>query len=162
LDVPGNEVVNGRAEYNVFIDARSADLVLHSGAPITLVPLDAADDVPVTVFFHDALAVREQPGASEVVSMLMDDPYYYEGSQYFWAPVPAAIAGDSNIARFKSEPVDVLLAPGVDHGRTIHAVNGTPIRVAVNVKAPVFYEQYLRVLTGETSLPFTIPPGGLN
>jgi pyrimidine-specific ribonucleoside hydrolase len=162
LDVPGNEVVNGRAEYNVFIDARAADVVLRSGAPITLVPLDAADDVPVTVFFHDALAVHEQPGASEVVSMLLDDPYYYGGSQYFWDPVTAAIAGASSIASFKTEPVDVVLRPGLDHGRTIQAAGGVPIRVALNVNARAFYEQYLRVLTGQTTVAFNTPPGGLD
>jgi pyrimidine-specific ribonucleoside hydrolase len=136
IDVPGNEVAHGRAE---FIDARAADMVLHSGAPVTLVPLDAADDVPVTVLFHDALAMRELPGASEVVSMLLDDPYYYSGSQYFWDPLTATISVDPTLAQIKTERVTVLQTPGPDHGRTIPAVNGAPVRVAVNVNARAFY-----------------------
>jgi hypothetical protein len=161
IDVPGNETAYGQAEYNVFIDARAADMVLHSGAPVTLVPLDAADDVPVTVLFHNTLALRELPGASEVVSMLLDDPYYYSGSQYFWDPLTAAIALDPTLALIKPEGVTVVQTPGPDHGRTIAAVNGAAVRVAMNVDAPGFYQNYLQVVTGEPTLRFTVPDNGL-
>lgn len=44
--VDGNEPIQKRAEWNVYVDAAAADLVLRSGIPMTIVPLDASDNVP--------------------------------------------------------------------------------------------------------------------
>ena len=54
IDVAGN-TPNGVAEYNVWVDPLAAKEVIE-GMPVTLVPLDATDDVPFTTFFVDALA----------------------------------------------------------------------------------------------------------
>ena len=39
----------GKAEWNFFVDPRAARVVLSSGVPVTLVPLDATNRAPVTV-----------------------------------------------------------------------------------------------------------------
>src|SRR5271165_1574573 len=59
MRVDGNEPIKQRAEWNVYVDAAAADLVLKSGIPMTIVPLDASDNVPVTSFF--AAAVQAHP-----------------------------------------------------------------------------------------------------
>jgi len=50
LRVEGNELSHRRAEWNVYIDAAAADGVLRSGAPMTFIPLNASDNVPITPF----------------------------------------------------------------------------------------------------------------
>ena len=60
IDVDGN-TPNGVAEYNVWVDPLAAKEVIE-GMPVTLVPLDATDDVPFTTFFVDSLArARREP-----------------------------------------------------------------------------------------------------
>lgn len=56
VDVPGNAPGEPRAETNAWIDPAAARVVLRSGAPITLVPLDATNQVPVTPFLAETLA----------------------------------------------------------------------------------------------------------
>nr|GMD68316.1 uncharacterized protein LOC109168323 [Ipomoea batatas] len=44
---------NPYAEYNIFMDPFAAYQVIHSGIPVTLVPLDATNTIPITAEFFD-------------------------------------------------------------------------------------------------------------
>ena len=81
LDAPGN-IGPGHegAEYNLWADPVAADAVLHSDVPVTLVPLDATNDVPITV--HFALALQRRHYATSAASVaweLMDVTRTYAG-----------------------------------------------------------------------------------
>jgi pyrimidine-specific ribonucleoside hydrolase len=57
VNVPGNvgitsDIQNKVAEWNIYVDPHAAAVVFASGVPITLVPLDATNDVPVTMDFY--------------------------------------------------------------------------------------------------------------
>ena len=61
--VPGNiGAGHERSEWNLWIDPVAAREVLGSGTPITLVGLDATNDVPATVYLWDVLD-RHHAGA---------------------------------------------------------------------------------------------------
>ena len=59
IDAGGN-TPNGVAEYNVWVDPLAAKEVVE-GMDVTLVPLDATDDVPFTPFFADVLGATARP-----------------------------------------------------------------------------------------------------
>ncbi|KAM7463005.1 hypothetical protein LguiA_031126 [Lonicera macranthoides] len=44
---------NPYAEFNIFLDPFAAYQVIHSGIPVTLVPLDATSTIPITVNYFD-------------------------------------------------------------------------------------------------------------
>jgi inosine-uridine nucleoside N-ribohydrolase len=46
VDAIGNVEAEPSAEWNLYVDPEAARLVLESGIPVTLVPLDATNDVP--------------------------------------------------------------------------------------------------------------------
>ncbi|KAM3404021.1 hypothetical protein ACQJBY_007243 [Aegilops geniculata] len=62
--VPGNlftaDDTNPFAEFNMFCDPFAAYVVLHSGVPVTLVPLDATNTIPVTEEFFAEFGRRWQ------------------------------------------------------------------------------------------------------
>ncbi len=66
LDVEGN-ATNGVAEWNYFIDPSAVDIVLRSGIPVTMVPLDATNSVPVTKAWFDALTGNRVTAAADAV-----------------------------------------------------------------------------------------------
>jgi pyrimidine-specific ribonucleoside hydrolase len=55
LQVPGVQIDNRVAEWNIYVDPHAAAVVFESGAPITLVPLDATNDAPLTMAFYKRL-----------------------------------------------------------------------------------------------------------
>src|SRR5512142_1136387 len=76
VDAPGNiassgsGIANDVAEWNMYVDPHAASIVFASGAPITLVPLDATNFVKVTPTFYDRLTRNHStPEASFVYDL---------------------------------------------------------------------------------------------
>ena len=154
VDVSGNVgnsgvgINNPFAEWNIFVDPHAASLVFKSGAPITLVPLDTTNHVPVTKDFFERLKDnRTTPEAAFVFDLLT---HYYDfiqsGGYYFWDPLAAAILTDNSLAIFETRALIVIEEEGNESGRTQVSENGAPIRVAVNADGKLFERLFLDTL----------------
>ena len=64
--VPGNVEASPNAEWNIYIDPEPARRVIATGIPITLVPLDATNNVPWTERLRRRLSTPEAPAATTV------------------------------------------------------------------------------------------------
>ena len=153
VHVPGN-VGPGHddAEYNVWIDPVAARRVLASGVPITLVPLDATNDVPSTLFFYDALRRYHYATAAAAAAWEVDvqNPAVWTGGQYFWDELAAAAVVRPKLLRHAQQKLDVTVS-----GRTIAVSSGTAVDVAVHADRPSFEHELLRTLVGGDA--FAIP-----
>jgi inosine-uridine nucleoside N-ribohydrolase len=159
VGVPGNiGAGHERVEYNLWIDPVAAREVLSSGAPVTLVPLDATNDVPITVFFAQALRRYHYatPEATAAWELFVQAPAVYTGGQYFWDPLAAVALTDPSLLRFVDRRVRVVTAPGAANGRTVVSPAGAPVRVAVGAERAGFERTLLRALLG--GAPFSIQP----
>ena len=156
LDVPGNVgfshagIDNWVAEWNIYVDPRAAAIVLQSGVPVTLVPLDATNHVPVTTDFIERLKEdRRTPEAMFVFDVLSKTQYYdfvQAGGYYFWDPLAAAILTDNSLAVFETQNLIVIEEEGDQSGRTQASESGAPVRVAVDVEAERFEQLFLDTL----------------
>jgi inosine-uridine nucleoside N-ribohydrolase len=151
VDVPGNVGgENDLAEWNLFVDPAAANDVLRSGAPVTLVALDACGDVPVTVSFIDRLRVRAMsPSGAYVVNLLTaQDEFVRSGGYFFWDPLAAAIAIDGRLAGFLDRRLGVDVATGGPSGRVVARADGGLVRLAVSADAAGFERSLLETLSG--------------
>ena len=135
VDVDGSFVSeeNTVAEWNIYCDPHAARLVFESGAPITLVPLDATNDVPVTPEFVAQLdAAKSTPAAEFVAALLANNAESIaSGSYYFWDPLAAVVMSDPSLVTLTPRDVTVIDVPGApDDGRTKPVANGSEILVA--------------------------------
>ena len=135
VDVEGSMVSeeNTVAEWNIYCDPHAARLVFESGAPITLVPLDATNEVPVTPEFVDQLdAGKTTPEAEFVAALLANNAESIEtGNYYFWDPLAAVVMSDPSLVTLTPRDVTVIDIPGApDDGRTKPVANGSEILVA--------------------------------
>ena len=135
VDVDGSFVTeeNTVAEWNIYCDPPSARLVFESGASITLVPLGATNEVPVTPEFVAELDANQTTPAAEFVVMLLANnaESIESGSYYFWDPLAAVLMGDPSVAVQTPRNVTVIDIPGApDDGRTKPVGNGSVILVA--------------------------------
>jgi len=156
LDVPGNLNIPGfrtndrGAEWNIYIDPRAAEFVFRSGAPITLVPLDATKGLPLTMdFVRKFEALGRTTTEADIVQRLLVrmERIIKTGDLYFWDPFAAAVSADESLAIMEYKKLIVVEEKGPDSGRTILSGDGSRIRVCVGADRERFEKLLVNTLT---------------
>lgn len=161
VNVPGNVGLgHERVEYNLWIDPEAASTVLASGVPVTLIPLDATNDVPIRAAFEAALRRRRRAthAATAAASLLRRNPIIYTGGQYFWDPLAAAAVVAPELLRFREHGLSVVTRPGAQNGRIVDSPAGATVRVALGAQRGAFERHLLSTLLGERSVHIQSPP----
>ena len=117
----------------MYCDPHAARIVVESGAPITLVPLDATNEVPVTPEFVAQLeAEKSTPEAEFVAALLANNAESIaSGSYYFWDPLAAVVMSDPSLVTLTPRDMTVIDIPGAPNdGHTKPVANGSEILVA--------------------------------
>jgi inosine-uridine nucleoside N-ribohydrolase len=159
VDVPGSVAPNMTAEWNIWVDPRAAAAVIASGIPITLVALDATNDVPATRFFYETLeAQREAPAAELLYRYLEANQGILEGGTYFfWDPLAAVTLVHPDVVETERRPIMVVEDQGHDEGATIESADGIEVDVAVAADRSRFETIFLTALNGGTPVEANIP-----
>ena len=148
LDVPGNVALGAPAdpplpaEWNVYADPTAADTVFRSGLPITLVPLDATNHVPLNAAFVAALEADHAAASADIAYELLMKHGVAPG-EYFWDQLASVVAVDESVATFETMKLRVATAEGPDSGRISRAEDGASIRVAMSADAKAFEARFL-------------------
>ena len=147
VGVPGNitwppTITNPHAEWNFYVDPKAANVVFRSGLPITLVPLDATNDVPLNA----AVAARlgRSPSAAFVRRLIKSFPPSLE--LYFWDELAAAILVEPAIGRYANMRLAVIEDEGSDSGRTVQAADGVMVRVTTSADRGRFERSFTSTL----------------
>jgi len=155
VNVPGNihpdtGIQNAVAEWNIYVDPQAAAIVFASGAPITLVPLDATNQVPLTLDFYARLKRDRNTAAAEFVFQMLTviEESIRSGSYYFWDPLAAAINTEGKLASFMDIRLLVITDEGAESGRTLADDTGTSIQVALDVDRVRFETLFLDTING--------------
>jgi inosine-uridine nucleoside N-ribohydrolase len=118
INVKGNinaltpEANNTVSEWNFYADPQAVRKVFSSKIPITLVALDATNQVPITAKFYDSLALEDQPELHLAHDLLKGyvDQYGLEtmtNNVYMWDGLAAMVMLDPAMAEIKSIPLVV-------------------------------------------------------
>jgi pyrimidine-specific ribonucleoside hydrolase len=156
VDVGGNVLdANPAAEFNIWADPRAAAIVFATDVPITLVPLDATNEVPVTPYLYEAVAAHRDVSA---VSQFVDDYLRatpFTGGLYQWDELAAVIATDDQVATFEDRRLAVEEEGGSAAGAIIDAPSGRLARVAVDADRDAFEDRFYEAIIGtaDTGVP---------
>ncbi len=140
---------NTRAEWNIYFDPLAVDIVFQSGIPIVLIPLDATNQVPITMQFINKLARNQNtPAAKSIYGMFKRHMTYFSspGYWYFWDPLAAAVASDPSLCRYQYKTLLVKLKPADELGVLVTSPKGNRIQVCEKVDAPRFNQLLFKVL----------------
>lgn len=158
VSVPGNlccgvEGFDNTQEFNLFVDPPAAARVVYSlpAGSVSLVPLDATQQVPLTRAFAQRLAEHASTtGPAKVVSAIANHPDILMGVDlgllYWWDPLAAMAAVHSGVVTFEAIPLDVV-TEGASAGRTRRAIEGWGTLVGVSADAQRFEDLLLESLT---------------
>lgn len=149
ISVAGNVEMpehDGSAEWNFYADPPAAKKVIESGLPITLIPLDVTNNVPVTREFLLKLDTQaEQFRASQLAARLFGLVKGF--NYYFWDTLTAAAVLHPEFFSFKEQRIDVV-STGKSQGKTQTSLfGGKKIRVATSVKVEPFEQMVLEILS---------------
>lgn len=157
LDVPGNllgtgtESYDGTQELNAWADPAALEAVLaRFGRRVTLVPLDATSDVPVTQAFLATLATSASTASADVVVDVTSQPIVQFGvsiGAFFWwdplAAVTAVSAVGTTITTTREDRIAVVTSEGPSSGRTTVDRRGRRITVARAADRAAFESAFL-------------------
>jgi pyrimidine-specific ribonucleoside hydrolase len=155
VHVPGNvgpssQIDNDVAEWNVYVDPHAAEVVLRSGVPTTLVPLDATNYAPLTMDFYGRLSKDRSTSVAEFVYRVLAQSvdWIRSGAYYHWDPLAAAIATDDSLGTFEALSLRVVEEEGPQSGRTVLSEDGHLIRVALTADRDRFETLFLDAVNG--------------
>jgi purine nucleosidase len=153
VNVKGNVVMpghDGSAEWNFYNNPKAAQIVLSSGIPITLVALDATNQVPVTREFMARLKAQQSFRVSKLfyeawgVIAAKIEAGHYEDSYYFWDTLAAAVFLRPDIVKIESKKL-VVMTTGPSQGRVMEAKDGHAVDVATVVDKRRLYDLILQL-----------------
>jgi pyrimidine-specific ribonucleoside hydrolase len=155
VDAPGNVaesgIDNAYAEWNFYADPYAVQVVLASGAPVTLVPLDATNHVPATMDFFNRLKANRQTDEARFAFDVLNEQkdFVASGGYFFWDPLTAAILTDETLATFETRALTVITAEGPESGRLAGADGGASVRYAAVADPARFEAHFLEALNAQ-------------
>ncbi len=157
LAVPGNAPDAPAAETNAWLDPTAMRVVLQSGVPLSLVPLDATNHVPITAYVSDTFG-RYHYATPEATFVwdLFRETAIANGGSFFWDPLAAVSLLDPGVLTTAERRVDVF-TNGRDAGRTI-AGSGSHVSVAVGADEARFERDLLDTLLAGSAYTVTRQP----
>jgi inosine-uridine nucleoside N-ribohydrolase len=132
----------------MYVDPHAAQLVLSSGAPTTLVPLDATNHVPLTDSFYRRLKADHVSPVAGFVFDVLTKRYalIQSGGYYFWDPLAAAVLTDESLATFETRALSIIETEGPESGSTQPSAGGARVRMAVSASGERFEQVFLSTL----------------
>lgn len=150
VDVAGSGIdeENKTAEWNMYGDPHAARLVVESGAPVTLVPLDATNEAPVTPKFLDMLAEQKASPEAEFIyeGLLASIESIENGGYFFWDPLAAAVLTNPELVTLEMRDITIIDTPGPEHGRTKPVGNGSEVLVATAPDSAAVEQLFIDVI----------------
>lgn len=159
VDVSGSVEPAFGAEWNFWADPVAANRVLQSGVPTTLVPLDATNSVPASVFFYEALTEQKSsPEAELVYEFFAANPFNLEGGAYFfWDALAAVAMVDPGVATYETRRLGVVEESGEQQGASVVSEEGAEVRFATGADRQRFEEGFLTALNGGIPAVVDVP-----
>lgn len=140
VDVAGNVYTEGPqppvAEWNIYVDPLAAAEVFGSGIPVTMIGLDATNEVPVSRAAIEQLAATGAgPALEMMVDMLVRNRLVDVFDSYFWDQLAVAALLDPTVVTTESVGIRVDTAAGPGSGRTARDSSAPVITIAVDADA---------------------------
>ncbi len=150
IDVPGNVALgdvtpDDGLEWNVAVDPDSVAAVLDTDVPVTLVPLDATNDVPVPADFATILEADHGAAGADIAFEMFARAPSLTVDTSFWDSLASMALVDPALVTWEDLTVTVD-RDGRSAGRIRRAGEGRPVRAAMSADADAFRSSLLTAL----------------
>ncbi|MCA0456722.1 MAG: nucleoside hydrolase [Chloroflexi bacterium] len=131
---------NRWAEWNIYVDYYAADVVLRSGAPVTLIPLDVTNTLPLTDDVYHLLTDEPLTPLDDFVARVVKRVKRLGGKRQLtlWDLVTATIATHPEQATFETRRLRVIQDAGSQIGRVVEDETGSEVQVCTAFEPAAF------------------------
>jgi purine nucleosidase/pyrimidine-specific ribonucleoside hydrolase len=146
--IMGGAYFSSEAEYNVKRDRAAAEIVFHSGVPITAVGLDVTSQCKLREKDLDRLRLADDPSSNFLVRLIdLAEQQTHDPNPTLYDPLAIAAIFRPDLLEMQAGTVDV---PLTGPGQTIFKpASGAKTQVGVRVNAQAFLDLFVdRVTTG--------------
>ena len=143
-----NGNITSYAEFNIFSDPLAAKIVMDSGLPITLVPLDVTHQVSLS---PQLIEERARPIKNSISKFVIEATGYDLIMRQFrnrelihlHDPLAVGVVIDPALVRKERLSIDVEIQEGAHYGKTLEVKEGPKVDVCLEVNAKKFLELFL-------------------
>jgi purine nucleosidase len=140
--------ITSYAEFNIFSDPLAAKIVLESGLPIRLVPLDVTHQVSLTPQWMEE---KVKPINNSFSKFVIEATGYHSTTHRFrnmelihlHDPLAVGVVIDPALVRKERLSIDVDTQEGEHYGKTSEVEEGLKVEVCLGVNAGGFLELFL-------------------
>jgi purine nucleosidase len=142
----GGAYLSSETEYNVKRDRAAAEIVFHSGVPITAVGLDVTSQLKLREKDIDRLRLADDPSSNFLVRLIeLAEQETHDPAPTLYDPLAIAAVFRPDLLQMQAGTVDVPLS---GPGQTIFKpADGSKTQVAVKVNAPAFLDLFVDRIT---------------
>lgn len=143
---------NQVAEWNIFVDVRGAQEIFASGVPITLVTLNATQQVPITIDFAEKIKATGNAVTNFLYAVLTSSTIKDGIGKYldFWDPLAACVLTNPSLVTTKTLSLRIEQELNVEDDKSgmiiVDNINGHKIDVALSANSEMAYSNYLEII----------------
>ncbi|CAO3618772.1 unnamed protein product [Cunninghamella echinulata] len=150
--------ISPAAEFNILVDSEAASIVIQSGVPITMVPLEVTHKAIITDQIMSLIATRlnHSPFSTLMIDLLSffkltyDQVFGFKQGPPLHDPCAVAFLVAPHLFTIQSMHVDVVTSDGLCKGRTVCDIYnlsiGPKIDVAIDIDVDAFMDMLLDTL----------------
>ena len=144
--------VGSELEYNVKRDRVAAEIVFHSGVPISAVGLDVTSECKLREKDLDRMRLADDPAGTFLIRLVdLAEQQTHDSSPTLYDPLAVAAVFRPDLLEWQSGMVDVPPSGG---GRTLfNAAPASKTQVAVKVNVSAFLDLFIDRLTRSPGVP---------
>ena len=144
--------IGSELEYNVKRDRVAAEIVFHSGVPISAVGLDVTSECKLREKDLDRMRLADDPAGTFLIRLVdLAEQQTHDSSPTLYDPLAVAAIFRPDLLEWQSGMVDVPLSSG---GRTLfNAAPASKTQVAVKVNVSAFLDLFIDRLTRSPGVP---------
>jgi len=144
--IMGGAYLSSETEYNVKRDRAAAEIVFHSGVPITAVGLDVTSRLKLREKDSDRLRLADDPASNFLVRLIeLAEQETHDPTPTLYDPLAIAAVFRPDLLQMQAGAVDVPLS---GPGQTIFKpADGSKTQVGVKVNAPAFLDLFVDRIT---------------
>jgi purine nucleosidase len=145
--IMGGAYLSSETEYNVKRDRTAAEIVFHSGVPITAVGLDVTSQCKLREKDLDRLRLADDPATLFLIRLVdLAEQETHDATPTLYDPLAIAAIFRPDLLEMQAGDVDVPLSSS---GQTVFKPGtSSKTKVAVRVNAPAFLDLFVDRVTG--------------